>query len=108
MQCLNLPAFQHLYKTVTNHFYALYLPDKIKEFAKSCDTRPRFKLPGIACGEFDLMAQPWGDIAFDSIGPGTIKVHGVELQFLALTAIDTVKPLLKLFTSITRHLLMLQ
>jgi hypothetical protein len=29
-------------------------------------------------------------VSVDLIGPWTIKVHGVDLQFLALTAVDTV------------------
>jgi hypothetical protein len=38
----------------------------------------------------DLTAQPWDEVSVDLIGPWTINVHGVELQFLALTAVDTV------------------
>jgi Integrase zinc binding domain len=86
-------GIQRLYKTITNHFYASHLRDKIEEFVKSCDSCQRFKLPGIARGELppqDLTAQPWDEVSVDLIGPWTIKVHGVELQFLALTAVDTV------------------
>jgi Integrase zinc binding domain len=86
-------GIQRLYKTITNHFYVPHLQDTIEEFVKSCDACQRFKLPGIARGELPpkaLTAQHWDEVSVDLIGPWTIKVYRVELQFLAFTAVDTV------------------
>jgi hypothetical protein len=38
----------------------------------------------------DLATQPWDEVSVDLIGPWTIKVHGIEVQFLALTAAEMV------------------
>jgi transposase InsO family protein len=84
-------GIQRLYQTISVHFHAPKLRDTIDEFVKSCDACQRFKLPGIQVGELppkNLTAQPWDEVSVDLIGPWKISIHGVEYEFLALTAVD--------------------
>lgn len=38
----------------------------------------------------DLIDQPWTEVSADLMSPWTIKIHGVDLNSHALTAVDTV------------------
>jgi hypothetical protein len=38
---------------------------------------------------------PWYEVAVDLIGPWTLQVHGQEIEFWALTCIDTVSNLVE-------------
>ena len=84
-------GIQRLYQTISVHFHAPKLRETIDAFVKSCDACQRFKLPGIQVGELppkNLTAQPWDEVSVDLIGPWKISIHGVEYEFLALTAVD--------------------
>ncbi len=39
---------------------------------------------------------PWEEVAFNLIGPWTVKVNGQQVEFNALTCIDTASNLVKL------------
>jgi transposase InsO family protein len=89
-------GIQRLYKTISTHFYAPKLQEAIDDFVKTCDACQRFKLPGVKRGELppkNLTANPWDEVCVDLIGPWKITVHGVNLEFMALTAIDPVTTL---------------
>ena len=46
--------------------------------------------------ERELRVAPWEEVAIDLIGPWTIKVHGKNVEFNALTCIDTASNLAEL------------
>ena len=67
-----------------------------KEKCKQCQ---RHKLPGKGYGllpERELSIAPWEEVAIDLIGPWHLKVNGKEIEFRALTCIDTASNLVEL------------
>jgi hypothetical protein len=109
---LSHAGVQRLYKTIGTHFYAPNLRTRIEEILKTCDACQRFKLPGISCGELpekNLTAQPWDEVSVDLIGPWTIKIHGIELQFLGLSAVDpvtTIAEIIRIDNKTSEHVAM--
>ena len=109
---LSHAGVQRLYKTIGTHFYAPNLCTKIEEILKTCDACQRFKLPGVSRGELpakNLTAQPWDEVSVDLIGPWTIKIHGIELQFLGLSAVDpvtTIAEIIRIDNKTSEHVAM--
>jgi hypothetical protein len=82
-----------LYQTVGTHFVHPFLKDEIKQIVKNCNTCLGLKLPGagydlLPPGEATLI--PWYEVAVHLIGLWTILVHGAEIEFFALTCIETI------------------
>jgi hypothetical protein len=64
-----------------------------------CQDCQRYKIPGRGFGllpEREVRIAPWEEVAIDLIGPWTIKVNGRQVEFNALTCIDTVSNLVEL------------
>ena len=64
-----------------------------------CEHCLRHKLPGKGYGllpEREMRITSWEEVAIDLIGPWTIKVHGKNIEFNALTCIDTASNLVEL------------
>ncbi len=96
---LGHPGIVRLYQTISTHFIHPYLKVRIESVIKSCDTCQRSKLPGAGYGELpprEATLVPWYEVAVDLIGPWTMLVHGQEIEFSALTCIDTVSNLVEL------------
>ncbi len=89
----------HLHQTIATHFVHPFLKDRIERIVKSCDTCLRSKLPGAGYGLLpprEATLVPWYEVAVDLIGPWTISVHGVDIEFNALTCIDPVSNIVEL------------
>lgn len=105
-------GIQRLYQTMSVHFYSPKLRDVIEGFVKTCDACQRFKLPGVQVGELppkNLTAQPWDEVSVDLIGPWVIKIHGIEYEFLALTAVDpttTLAEIIRIDSKTSAHVAM--
>jgi hypothetical protein len=96
---LGHPGIVRLYETISTHFVHPYLKVRIEAVIKSCDTCQRSKLPGASYGELpprEATLVPWYEVAVNLIGPWTMLVHGEEIEFSALTCIDTVSNLVEL------------
>lgn len=64
-----------------------------------CDACQRNKALGAGCGELpgrEAPLAPFDEVAVDLIGPWKIEVQGVEVEFKALTSVDTVTNLTEL------------
>ena len=65
----------------------------------NCEHCQRHKLPGKGYGllpERELRIAPWEEVAIDLIGPWHFKVNGRQVEFQALTCIDTASNLVEL------------
>jgi hypothetical protein len=67
--------------------------NRIGDITHPCNTCQRCKLPGnrqrhLPPREADL--PPWQEVAVDLIGPWTVKLHGQQCKFMALTSTDKV------------------
>jgi hypothetical protein len=90
---LNHVGITRLHDTISLHFYHPHLKANIQKIIRPCDACQRYKLPGRGHGLLpprEALMMPWHEVAVDLIGPWTIKLHGQELKFSALTSIDTV------------------
>jgi putative transposase len=88
-----------LHQTIATHFVHPYLKVRIEQVVKGCDRCLRAKLPGAGYGLLpprEATLVPWYEVAVDLIGPWTLKVHGQEIEFNALTCIDPVSNLVEL------------
>jgi transposase InsO family protein len=88
-----------LHQTIATHFVHPFLKARIERIVKSCDTCLRSKLPGAGYGLLpprEATLVPWYEVAVDLIGPWTISVHGVDIEFNALTCIDPVSNIVEL------------
>ena len=80
---------------------SLLPPSKLadKKFQFKCAACQKFKLAGKGYGllqERELKEQPFQECAVDLIGPWSVKIHGKEHTFLALTIINPVTNLTEL------------
>jgi hypothetical protein len=53
---------------------------------------PKHKLAGCGCGlppKQEVQFAPWEEVAIHLIGPWKVKVNGQQVEFNALTCIDT-------------------
>ena len=81
------------YDTIATYYWHPELRKKCEDIIGSCDPCQRNKLPGKGYGELpprNAAQTAWQEIAVDLIGPWTIQSRGQEIQFYALTIIDTV------------------
>ena len=70
-----------------------------EEFVSRCDTCQRQKQVLRGHGQTaprEAGLHPWREVAVDTIGPWTLKIGNEEIQFSALTMIDTVTNLVEL------------
>jgi hypothetical protein len=64
-----------------------------------CKDCQKYKLAGHGYGllsEQEVQIAPWEEVAIDLIGPWKVKVNGQQVEFNALTCIDTALNLVKL------------
>jgi transposase InsO family protein len=88
-----------LYDTISAHLYHPDLKTKVEDVVGRCDTCQRQKNVLRGHGHTaprEAIANPWREVAVDSIGPWKLKVHNQEVEFKALTIIDQVTNLVEL------------
>jgi hypothetical protein len=64
-----------------------------------CKDCQKYKLAGHGYGllpERELQIAPWEEVAINLIGPWKVKVNGQQVEFNALTCIDTASNLVEL------------
>ena len=91
------PGGKHLRETMHQRYYHYKLRSTIDKF--TCEHCQRYKLPGKGYGllpERGVRIAPWIEVAVDLIGPWKMKVRGKEVEFNALTCIDTASNLTEL------------
>eukprot|EP00957_Ditylum_brightwellii_P106665 8137399-Ditylum_brightwellii.AAC.2 len=85
------------YDTIRAHFKATGLYKACEEFF--CTDWQCNKHIGVGYGKLpprDAALLPWSEVATDLIGPWTIKINNEEIEFNALTCIDTVTNLMEM------------
>ncbi len=71
----------------------------------------KYKLAGRGYGllpKREVRIAPWEEVAIDLIGPWKVKVNGIQVEFNALTSIDTASNLVELIridNKIAKHIL---
>jgi len=88
-----------LYDTMAVHFYHPDLRNKVESVVTKCDICQRQKQQTRPYGEApprEASAHPWREVAVDTVGPWTLEVGGHNIEFRALTVIDTVTNLVEL------------
>ena len=91
------PGQKRLNETLRQRYYNRKLRYWVDRF--KCKACQEHKLPGRGYGllpQRELRIVPWEEVAVDLIGPWPMKVNGRELEFSALTCIDTVTNLVEL------------
>lgn len=86
-----------IYDTIRTHCYHPALKSRIERY--HCDVCRRNKLWGIGYGHLpprEAPLVPFDEVAVDLIGPWKINVNNQDIEFNALTAIDTVTNLVEL------------
>ena len=94
---MGYPGKTRLNKTLRQQYHHHKLQYHIERF--KCKHCQRHKLPGKGYGPLpkrELRIAPWEEIAVDLVGPWHIKVHRREVEFKALTCIDTASNLVEL------------
>jgi hypothetical protein len=96
-QVMGHPGEQRLQEMLNQHYYHprwCYHIDKLK--CKDCQ---KHKLAGRGCGilpKQEVRIAPWEEVAINLIGPWKVKVNGQQVEFNALTCIDTASNLVEL------------
>jgi hypothetical protein len=91
------PGEKRLQETLNQRYYhprLRYHIDKLK--CKDCQKQ---KLAGCGYGllsKQEVRIAPWDEVAINLIGPWKVKVDGQQVEFDALTCIDTASNLVKL------------
>jgi transposase InsO family protein len=96
---LSHPGSTRLKDTIRIHFHNPKLSNAIEDFTAKCDTCQRHKAVGRGHGHTapkEAPLAPWREVAVDLIGPWTLNVLGVEIEFSALTIIDLVTNLVEI------------
>ncbi|KAL7528847.1 hypothetical protein ACHAXR_002666 [Thalassiosira sp. AJA248-18] len=97
-QVLGHPGENRMRSAISSRYYHPNLRTYTSNFA--CETCQCHKLEGKGCGhlpERDVnTATPFNEVAVDLIGPWTIKLHGRDYEFNALTSIDQVSNVVEL------------
>ena len=91
------PGQDRLRDTLKQHYYHPTLRRHIDNL--KCQDCQRYKIPGRGFGllpEREVRIAPWEEVTLDLIGPWTIKVNGRQVEFNAVTCIDTASNLVKL------------
>ena len=90
---LSHPSEERTYATISQHFHWKGIKNDVKHFVRSCHTCQVYKRAHKQYGLLPLSSPetiPWNTVQVDLIDPWTMKRGKVELEFLALTAIDPV------------------
>ena len=88
-----------LYDSMAIHLYHPDLKNRVEDIVSRCHSCQINKQVGRTHGEApprEALGTPWREVAVDSIGPWTLEVLGHEMQFKALTIIDTVTNLVEI------------
>ena len=97
---LNHVGMTLLENTIKQIFFHPQLRESIERLVGQCDACQRLKTGSRQYGELparDVLVAPWHDVHLDLIGPWKMTVHGVDLYFNALTAIDPVTNLVEIY-----------
>jgi hypothetical protein len=82
-----------LYDSMSLHFLHPDLKTQVENIVSTCDPCQRYKQVlrghGHTAGR-EAATHPWRNVAVDLIGPWTLVIQGSEVEFRALTVIDTV------------------
>jgi hypothetical protein len=90
---LNHIGMTRLRDAVAQHFYHPHLQARVGNIARPCDACQRHKSPGRGHGLLPArtaLILPWQEVAVDLMGPWTVKPHGQEHKFHALTSVDAI------------------
>ena len=96
-QVMGHPGMDCLQYTLQQRYHHYLLRHTIDKYR--CEHCLKHKLSGKGYGllpEREMRIAPWEEVAIDLIGPWTIKVHGRNVEFNALTCIDTASNLAEL------------
>jgi len=88
-----------LYDTIHMHFFHPDLRNKIEYIISRCDACQKQKQVLRGHGHTALHeahAHPWRNVAVDLIGPWKLQIADIQVNFIALTIIDTVTNLVEL------------
>ena len=91
------PGEKRLEMTLKARYYHPEIRHEVLRF--KCDACQRHKLPGKGYGllpKRELRIAPWEEVTVDLFGPWHIKVNRREVEFKALTCIDTASNLVEL------------
>jgi hypothetical protein len=91
------PGEKRLQKTLNQRYYhPKFCYDNYKLKCKYCQ---KHKLAGCGYGllpKHEMQIAPWEEVTINLIGPRKVKVNGQQVEFIALTCIDTASNLVKL------------
>ena len=99
-----------VYDSIRMRFHHPRSKTTVKNICRSCITCRKHKLQGPGYGELaarQVTARPWEEVHIDLIGPWTIQINGIDVEFNALTCIDPVTNLVELIRidrKIARHI----
>lgn len=86
-------VISRLEKALRTHLWIPNLSQRVQQFVSTCDTCQRNKHAGPGYGHLpprEDTAQPWEEVAVDTIGPWSVDVANYgHLQVYALTIVDT-------------------
>jgi transposase InsO family protein len=88
-----------VYDSIRARFHHPKLKAMVERIRQECQVCRQHKLQGPGYGELaarQVTTVPWEEVHVDLIGPWTVKVNGVEVEFNALTCIDPVTNLVEL------------
>lgn len=88
-----------VYDSIRARFHHPKLKAMVEQVRKDCQVCRQHKLQGPGYGELaarQVTAVPWEEVHVDLIGPWTIPINGMEVEFNALTCIDPVTNLVEL------------
>ena len=92
-QAMNHNGMNRLYDAMNTHFYNFELRQQIEHLVRACNTYQRYKTAGPGYGHLpprEAPLMPWSEIVVNLIGPWTININSDDIQFCAITFIDTV------------------
>ena len=90
---------ENLKRSLNAVFWHPHMNKAVEERVHFCPICQQLKLSGRGYGEMpprEAKAQPWHEVAVDTIGPWTVSIQGQEVRFYAVTLVDTVTNLVEL------------
>ena len=88
-----------VYDSIRVRFQHPKLKAMVEQVRKDCQVCRQHKLQGPGYGELsarEVTMVPWEEVHVDLIGPWTVPINGMEVEFNALTCIDPVTNLVKI------------
>lgn len=88
-----------VYDSIRARFHHPKLKAMVEQVRKDCQVCRQHKLQGPGYGELSarqVTMVPWEEVHIDLIGPWTIPIKGMEVEFNALTCIDPVTNLVEI------------